>query len=88
MARAVAGLWQIVICSVFMYMFFGTWLAPILLTLMLLPFLPLVLTREILIKDVWRRLDPVVPAVAALISIAVSGGIYWMLYVNQILMDD
>jgi hypothetical protein len=45
-----------------------------------LPFAPLILLQEI---QAWRRLDPIVPAVAALVSIAISGGFYWMVYVKM-----
>jgi hypothetical protein len=72
------GLLQIVICSVFV--FSAGWVAPIILILLLLPFAPLILLQEI---QAWRRLDPIVPAVAALVSIAISGGFYWIVYVKM-----
>jgi hypothetical protein len=72
------GLLQVAICGVLV--FSAGLAAPILLILLLLPFVPLILLQEI---QPWRRLDPVVPAVAALISMAISGGFYWMVYVKM-----
>jgi hypothetical protein len=69
------GLLQVLTCAV--KLFSSGWAAPAIFILMLLPFLPLILIWEI---GVWRRLDPVVPATAAIISIAVSGGFYWELF--------
>jgi hypothetical protein len=74
----VVGLLQIVICSVLV--FSAGWVAPIILILLLLPFVPLILLQEIQPR---RRLDPAVPALAALISIAISGGFYWIVYVKM-----
>ena len=70
-----AGLLQAVICGVLL--FSSGWAIPVVLILLLMPFLPLILMQEI---RGWRRLDPVVPATVALISIAVSCGFYWELF--------
>jgi len=70
-----AGLLQAVICAVLLFQ--SGWAAAIVLLMMLLPFVPLILTREF---QPWRRLDPVIPAIAAVISMAVSGGFYWMVF--------
>ena len=70
-----AGLLQAVICTV-MLISLG-WAIPLALILMLLPFVPLMLMQEI---RGWRRLDPVIPAIAAVLSIAVSCGFYWELF--------
>lgn len=69
------GLVQTMICGVMLLS--SGWAIPAVLILMLLPFAPLVLMQEI---RGWRRLDPVVPATAALLSIAVSCGFYWELF--------
>jgi len=45
-----------------------------------LPFVPLILMQE---YGGWRRLNPVVPATAAILSIAVSGGFYWELFTKM-----
>ena len=70
------GLPQIVICGV---MIFSTgWLAaPLVLILLLVPIVPLILMQEI---RRWQRLPPAATASAALLSIAVSGAFYWMLF--------
>jgi hypothetical protein len=70
-----AGLVQTVICAV-MLLSSGSAI-PIVLIFMLLPFVPLILMQEI---RGWRRLDPAVPAIAGLLSIAVSCGFYWELF--------
>jgi len=70
-----AGLLQAVIYAVLLFQ--SGWAAAIVLLMMLLPFVPLILTREF---QPWRRLDPVIPAIAAVISMAVSGGFYWMVF--------
>jgi hypothetical protein len=70
-----AGLLQTLICGVLL--FSSGWAIPLVLVLMLLPFMPLILMQEI---RGWRRLDPVVPAAVALVSIAVSCGFYWELF--------
>jgi len=72
------GLLQVLICVT--KLFAAGWAAPVVLALILLPFLPLILMQEI---GGWRRLDPVVPATVALISIAVSGGFYWELFTRM-----
>jgi hypothetical protein len=69
------GLLQVLICAT--NLLSSGWAMPVVLVLMLLPFLPLILMQEI---GGWRRLDPAVPAAAAVISIAVSGGFYWELF--------
>ena len=69
---------QVVICGVIA--FSAGWAIPIVLLLLLMPFVPLMLMQDM---QPWRRLDPVVPAVTALISIAISGGFYWMVYVKM-----
>jgi hypothetical protein len=70
------GLPQILICGVMI--FSAGWLvAPLVLILLLLPIVPLILMQEI---RRWQRLPPAATASAALLSIAVSGGFYWMLY--------
>ena len=53
---------------------------PLVFILMLLPALPLILMQEI---RGWRRLDPVIPATAGLLSIAVSAGFYWELFIRM-----
>jgi hypothetical protein len=70
-----AGLLQTVICAVMLLS--SGWAIPIVLILMLLPFVPLILMQEL---GGWRRLDPVIPASAAVLSIAVSCGFYWELF--------
>jgi hypothetical protein len=70
------GLPQILICGVMI--FSAGWLvAPLVLILLLVPLVPLILMQEI---RRWQRLPPAATAAAALLSIAVSGGFYWMLY--------
>jgi hypothetical protein len=70
-----AGLLQALICGVLV--FSARWSIPVLLVFLLLPFVPLILMQEI---RGWRRLDPVIPAAAALLSIAASAGFYWELF--------
>jgi hypothetical protein len=72
------GLLQVVICGVIA--FSAGWAIPIVLLLLLMPFVPLILMQEM---QPWHRLDPVVPAVAALISMAISAGFYFMVYVKM-----
>jgi hypothetical protein len=74
----VIGLLQVLICVV--QLFSSGWAAPIVLILALLPLLPLILIWEI---GVWRRLDPKLPATAAIISIAVSAGFYVELFARM-----
>jgi hypothetical protein len=70
------GLPQILICGVMI--FSAGWLvAPLVLILLLVPLVPLILMQEI---RRWQRLPPAATASAAMLSIAVSGGFYWMLY--------
>jgi hypothetical protein len=70
------GLPQVVICGVMI--FSAGWLvAPLVLILLLMPLVPLILMQEI---RRWQKLPPAATATAALLSIAVSGGFYWMLY--------
>jgi hypothetical protein len=70
------GLPQIIICGVMI--FSAGWLiVPLVLILLLLPAVPLILMLEI---RRWQKLPPAATASAALLSIAVSGGFYWMLY--------
>jgi hypothetical protein len=71
----VFGLPQIVICGVMI--FSSGWAAPLVLIFLISPIVPLILTQEI---RHWQRLPPAATASAALLSIAVSGGFYWMLY--------
>jgi hypothetical protein len=70
------GLPQVVICGV-MILSAGWLVAPLVLMLLLLPIVPLILMQEI---RRWQKLPPAATASAALLSIAVSGGFYWMLY--------
>lgn len=74
----VVGLLQVVICA--LVVLSSGWAMPLVLIFLLLPFVPLILMQEI---QHWWRLDPIVPAVAALLSIAVSGGFYWMLFTRM-----
>ena len=69
------GLPQIVICGVLI--FSSGYPIPLVLVFLLLPLVPLLLMQEI---RRWQRLPPAVTASAALLSIAVSGGFYWMLF--------
>ena len=69
------GLPQIVICGVMI--FSSGWAAPLVLIFLILPIVPLILAQEI---RRWQRLPAAATASAALLSIAVSGGFYWMLY--------
>jgi ABC-type nickel/cobalt efflux system permease component RcnA len=72
------GLLQSLICAVML--FSSGWAIPVVLMLMLLPFLALILMQEI---AGWRRLNPMVPAAVALCSIAVSCGFYWELFTRM-----
>jgi hypothetical protein len=70
------GLPQVVVCGVMI--FSAGWLvAPLVLILLLVPIVPLILMQEI---RRWQKLPPAATATAALLSIAVSGAFYWMLY--------
>jgi hypothetical protein len=73
-----AGLLQVVICGVLL--FSSGWTVPVVLVFAVLPFVLLILMQEI---RGWRRLNPVVPASAAILSIAVSGGFYWELFTKM-----
>jgi hypothetical protein len=73
-----AGLLQAVICGVLL--FSSGWAVPVVLIFAVLPFVPLILMQEI---RGWRRLNPVVPATAAILSIAVSCGFYWELFTKM-----
>ena len=69
-----AGLPQMAIF--FVALFSSGWAAlPLALALLLLPVAPLVL-----MVFAWRNLPPLVPALAAIVSIAVSGGLVWVFY--------
>jgi hypothetical protein len=70
----VFGLPQALICGVLL--FSSGWAAPLVLILLLLPFVPLILMQEV---GRWRRLPPAATASAAVLSIAASGGFYWMM---------
>jgi hypothetical protein len=70
-----AGLLQVLICAVLV--FSARWSIPIALFFLVLPFVPLILMQEI---RGWRRLDPIIPAITALLSIAASAGFYWELF--------
>jgi hypothetical protein len=61
-------------------LFSAGWAIPIVLIFLLLPFVPLVLMQEV---RSWQRLPPAATATAALLSIAASGGFYWMVYVRM-----
>ena len=69
------GLPQVVICGVMI--FSSGWAMPLVLVFLLTPIVPLILIQEI---RRWQALPPEMTASIALLSIAVSGGFYWMLY--------
>jgi len=69
------GLPQVVICGVMI--FSSGWAVPLVLVFLLTPIVPLILIQEI---RRWQTLPPEVTASIALLSIAVSGGFYWMLF--------
>jgi len=73
-----AGALQVLICGVLV--FSSGWAVPVVLMFAVLPFVPLILMQE---YGGWRRLNPVVPATAAILSIAVSGGFYWELFTKM-----
>ena len=60
-----------------MVVFASGWLMPLFLAVILLPLLPLILTQEV---PAWPKPPPIVPVVAAIVSMAVSGLIYWWFY--------
>jgi hypothetical protein len=61
----------------FIVLFNAGWAMPLFLALLLLPLLPLILTQEV---RPWPKPKPIVPAMAAVISMAVSGLVYWLFY--------
>jgi uncharacterized RDD family membrane protein YckC len=69
------GLPQVLICGV--TMFSAGWWAPLVAVFALSPLIPLILMQEI---GTWRRLEPEVLAAIALLSIAISGAFYGVLY--------
>ena len=69
------GVPQVVICGVMILS--SGWAMPLVLVFLLAPIVPLILIREI---SRWQRLPPEVTASIALLSIAVSGAFYWMLF--------
>jgi hypothetical protein len=69
------GLPQMVICGVMV--FSSGWAIPLVLIFLLTPIVPLILSQEI---RRWQRLPPAATASAAVLSMALSGGFYWMLY--------
>jgi len=72
------GLLQVLICGV---VFFSSgWAMPLVLIFLLLPFVPLVLMQDV---RRWQRLPPAATATAALLSIAASGGFYWVLFTRM-----
>jgi hypothetical protein len=71
----VVGLPQVLICGV--TMFSAGWWAPLVAVFALSPLVPLILMQEIGTR---RRLEPEVLAAVALLSIAISGAFYWILY--------
>ena len=73
-----AGALQVLICCVLL--FSSGWAIPVVLLFAVLPFVPLILMQEI---RGYRRLNPIVPATAAILSIAVSGGFYWELFTKM-----
>ena len=71
----VVGLPQVLICGV--TMFSAGWWAPLVAVFALSPLMPLILMQEIGTR---RKLEPEVLAAVALLSIAMSGAFYWILY--------
>jgi len=69
------GLPQVLICGV--TMFSAGWWTPLIALFALSPLLPLILMQEIGTR---RKLEPEVLAAVALLSIAMSGAFYWVLY--------
>ena len=74
----VAGLPQVLICGVMM--FSSGWWAPLVALFALPPLVPLILMQEVGAR---RRPEPEVLATIALLSIAISAGFYWLLYVRM-----
>ena len=73
-----AGALQVLICGVLL--FSSGWAVPVVLFFAVLPLVPLILMQEI---RGFRRINPAVPAIAAILSIAVSGGFYWELFTKM-----
>ena len=71
----VLGLPQVLICGV--TMFSAGWWTSLVALFALAPLVPLILMQEIGTR---RRLEPQVLATVALLSIAISGAFYWVLY--------
>jgi hypothetical protein len=71
----VVGLPQLLICGVMM--FSAGWWAPLVAIFVLSPLVPLILMQEI---GAWRRLEPEVLGAVALLSIAMTGAFYSVLY--------
>ena len=71
----VVGLPQVLICGV--TMFSAGWWASLVALFALAPLVPLILMQEIGTR---RRLEPQVLGAVALLSIAISGAFYWILY--------
>jgi hypothetical protein len=71
----VVGLPQMLICGV--TMFSAGWWTPLIALFALSPLVPLILMQEIGTR---RRLEPQALAAVALLSIAISGAFYWILY--------
>ena len=69
---------QVLICGALLVS--SGWAMPLVLIFLLLPFVPLVLMQEV---RRWQRLPPEATATAALLSIAVSGGFYWMVFARM-----
>jgi hypothetical protein len=72
------GLPQVLICGVLL--FSSSWAIPLVLIFLLLPFVPLVLIQEV---RRWQKLPPAATATAAVVSIAASGGFYWMVFTRM-----
>ena len=70
-----AGLPQVLICGVLV--FSAGWWTPLVAIFALSPLVPLVLLQEIGTR---RRLEPEVLGAVALLSVAVTGAFYWVLY--------
>ncbi len=70
-----AGLPQMLICGVLV--FSSGWWAPLVAIFALSPLVPLILLQEI---GAWRRLEPEVLSAIALLSIAMSGAFYFVLF--------
>jgi hypothetical protein len=71
----VVGLLQMLLGM--LVVFASGWAMPLFLAVILLPLMPLILTQEV---RPWPKPPSIVPVVAAIVSIAVSGLIYWWFY--------